>query len=85
MTFLNEIIREYNLKNLATSIIKNNQVLSSIRMDNVDIVLRDGPFSSDVGIVNSLELKWTHWAAYINDFFSIQMDALLQKNFPTLL
>ena len=57
MTFLNEIIREYNLKNLATPIIKNNQVLSSIQMDNVDIDLRSGPFSSDVGIVNSRELK----------------------------
>ena len=34
-------------------------------LDNVDIYLRDGPFSSDIGIVNLRSSKGTHWVAYI--------------------
>ena len=48
----NDYVRKYNLKNKPKSNIKTQQVLSSIGLDNVDIYLRDRPFSSDVGIVN---------------------------------
>ena len=30
------------------------------------IYLRDAPFSSDVGVVNSHPTKGTHWVAYLN-------------------
>ena len=48
----NGFIKKYNLKNKATSNIKIQQVLNSIGLNNVNIYLRDGPFSSDIGIVN---------------------------------
>ena len=65
MTF-NDFIKKHNLKNKATSNIKIQQVLGSIGLDNVGIYLRDGPFSSDIGIVNLHPSKGTHWVCYIN-------------------
>ena len=60
MTF-NEFVKKHNLKNKATSNIKNQQVLNSIGLNNVNIYLRDGPFSSDIGIVNLHQSQGTHW------------------------
>ena len=59
MTF-NDFIKKYNLRNKATSNIKIQQVLDSIRLNNAGIYLRDGPFSSDIGIVNIHLSKGTH-------------------------
>ena len=66
MTF-NDFIKKYNLRNKATSNIKIQQVLDSIGLDNVKIYLRDGPFKSDIGIVNLHPSKGTHWVTYINE------------------
>ena len=66
MTF-NDFIKKYNLKNKATSNIKIQQVHDSIGLDNVNIYLRDGPFKSDIGIVNLHPFKGTHWVCYINE------------------
>ena len=63
----NDFIKKYNLKNKATSNIKIQQVLDSIGLDNVNIYLRDGPFSSDIGIVNLHPSKGTHWVCYKNE------------------
>ena len=60
MMKFNDYVHKYGLKNKATSIIKLLQVLSSIGLDNIDIYLRDRPFSSDIGIVSSHLLKGTH-------------------------
>ena len=43
------------------------QVISSLSLDDVGIYLRDGPFSTDVGIVNLHPSKGTHWVLYINE------------------
>ena len=43
----------------------NYQILSSIALDKVDIYLRDGPFSSYIGIANLHESGRTHWVVYI--------------------
>ena len=51
MTF-NDFNKNYNLRNKATSNIKIQQVLSSLSLNDVGVHLRDGPFESDVGIVN---------------------------------
>ena len=68
MTF-NDFVQK-KLNNKATSKIKNQKVLTSIGLDNVNIYLRDGPFSSDIGIVNLHPSKGTHWVCYINeDYF----------------
>ena len=64
MTF-NDFVKEYKLKNKATSNIKIQQVLNSIGLNNVGIYLRDGSFSSDFGIVNLHPFKGTHWVCYI--------------------
>ena len=67
MITFNDFVGNYILKNKATSNIKIQQVLSSIGLDNVDIYLRDGPFSSDIGIVKLHPSKGTHWVVYINE------------------
>ena len=55
-----------NLKQ-ALSNIKLQQVLGSIGLDNAGILLRDGPLSSDKGLVKLHPSKGTHWVAYINE------------------
>ena len=66
MTF-NDFINKYKLKNKATSNIEICQVLSYLSSNKVGIYLRDGPFSSDIGIVNLHPTKGTHWVCYINE------------------
>ena len=63
----NDFVHKYNLKNKATSSMKIQKVLTSIGLDNINIYLRDGPFSTDVGIVNLHPSKGTHWVCYINE------------------
>ena len=63
----NHFIEKYNLKNKATSNIKIQKVLTSIGLDNVNIYLRDGLFSSDIGKVNLHPTIGTHWVCYINE------------------
>ena len=67
MMSFNDFIQKYKLKNKTKSSIKKQQVLSSFGLDNVDLYQRDGPFSSDIGIVNLHPSKGTHWVAYINE------------------
>ena len=51
---------------------KIQQVLSSLSSKDVGIFLRDGPFSSNIGIVNLHPFKGTHWVCYINEnYFDI--------------
>ena len=44
--------------------IKIQPFLSSVALDNVDIYLRDGPFSSDIGIVILNPFQGTLCIAY---------------------
>ena len=70
MITFNDFVKKYNLKNKATSNIKIYEVLKNIRLDTkVGIYLRDGPFSSDIGIVNLHPPKGTHWVCYINEIY----------------
>ena len=67
MTF-NDFVHKYNLKNRATSNIKVHEVLKKMGLDSdVGIYLRDGPFESDIGIVNLHPSKGTHWVVYITE------------------
>ena len=67
MMSFNDFVKKFDLKNKATSNIKIQKVLTSIGLDNINIYLRDGPFSSDIGIVNLHPSKGTHWVCYINE------------------
>ena len=67
MIAFNDFIKQHNLKNKATSNIKIQNILSSLSLNDVGIYLRDGPFSSDIGIVNLHPSKGTHWVCYINE------------------
>ena len=67
MITFNDFIEKYNLRNKATSNIKIQQVLSSLILNDVGIYLRDGPFKSDIGIVNLHPSKGTHWVSYLNE------------------
>ena len=68
MTF-NDFIKKYKLKNKATSNIKIQQVLNSIGLNNVNIYPRDGPFSSDIGIVNLHPTRGSHWVSHIHEYY----------------
>ena len=78
MTF-NDFIKEHNLKNKATSNIKIQQVLDSMRLNNVGIYLRDGLFSSDIGIVNLHQSRGTHWVCYIIENYFDSYGCVLPK------
>ena len=67
MMDFNDFVKKFDLKNKATSNIKIQQVLDSIGLNNVGINLRDGPFSTDIGIVNLHPSKGSHWVCYINE------------------
>ena len=67
MRTFNEFIKKHNLKNKATSKIKIQQVLSSLSLNDVGIYLRDGPFKSDIGVVNLHPSKGSRWICYINE------------------
>ena len=65
---LNDFFHQHNLKNEATSNIKIYEVLKKIGLDSkVGIYLRDGSFSSDIGIVNLHPSKGRHWFCYMNE------------------
>ena len=61
------LLKKHNLKNKPTSNIKIQKVLNSIGLNNVNIYLRDGPFSSDIGIVNLHPSRGSHWVSYIHE------------------
>ena len=67
MMSFNDFVHKYILKNKPTSNIKIQQVLNSIGLNNVNIYLTDGPFLSDIGILNLHPSKGTHWVCYINE------------------
>ena len=80
MTF-NDFVHKHNLKNKATSNIKVQQVLSSLNLNDVGIYLRDGPFSSVIGIVNLHPSKGTHWVCYINENYFDSYGCVCPKKF----
>ena len=69
MMLLKDFVKKNNLKNKATSNKKLQQVLGSIGLNNVGIYLRDGLFSTDIGVVNLPPSKGTHWVSYMNENF----------------
>ena len=78
MTF-DDFIKKYKLKNKATSNIKIQQVLSSLSLNDVGIYIRDGPFKSDIGIVNLHPSKGTHWVSYLNENYFDSYGCALPK------
>ena len=69
MILFNDFVKKYKLENKSTSNIKIQQVLDFIGLNNVNIYLREGPFSSDIGLVNLHPSKGTHWICYINEIY----------------
>ena len=69
MMVFNEFIKEYKLRNKATSNLKIQKVLTSIGLDNANIYLREGSFSSDIGIVNLHPSLGKHWVVYTDENF----------------
>ena len=67
MLSINDFVKKFDLKDKAASNIKIQKVLTSIGLDNVNIYLRDGPFSSDIGIVNLHPSTGSHWVCYMNE------------------
>ena len=55
-----QIKKQYNIK-------KNYQVLSSLSLIDVGIYLRDGPISTDIGIVSLNPSKGTLWVRFTNE------------------
>ena len=68
MITFNDFIKKYNLRNKATSNIKIYEALKNIGLHTkVEIYLRDGLFSTNIGIVNLHPSKGTHWVCYKNE------------------
>ena len=63
----NDFVKKFDLKNIATSNIKIQQVLSPLSLNDVGIYLRDGPFKTDIGVINLHPSKGTHWTCYVNE------------------
>ena len=63
-----EFIKEFNLKNKATSNIKIQNILNKLNV-KCHIYMRDDNFTTTVGIVNLHPYKGTHWVLYINKFY----------------
>ena len=63
-----DFVYKHDLKNKATSNIKIYEVLKNIGLDTkVEIYLREGPFSTDIRIVNLYPSNGTHWVCYKNE------------------
>ena len=72
MVAFNDFVHKCKLKNIAKSNINVYQVFPSLSLNNVSIYSRDGPFSSDIGIVNLHPSKGTHWVVYVKEnYFDI--------------
>ena len=68
MLSFNDFVKKFDSKSKATSNIKIHKVLTSIGLDCVGIYLRDGPFQTDIGIVNLHPSKGTHWVLIYHNF-----------------
>ena len=69
MMLFKGFVKKYNFKNKATSNTKIQQVLDSIRLNNVGIYLGDGAFSSEIGTVNLHPSRGTRWVCFINEIY----------------
>ena len=65
----NNFVQKYGLTNKSISIIKCRSILTSLSLSDVEISIRNGPFSRHVGTLNLHPSKGTHWNAYINENF----------------
>ena len=66
---LNDFVHKYKLKNKTTSKTKNQQVLSSLKLNDIQIYLGDGFLRTDIGIVYIYPSKGTQWVVYINEIY----------------
>ena len=85
MMSFNDFVKIFDLKNKATSNIKIQKVLTSIGLDNVGICLRDGPFESDIGIVNLHPFRGTHWILYFHECYFDSYCCVPRRNYLKLL
>ena len=68
MITFNDFVKKQNLRNKATSSIKIYEVLKKTGLDSeVRTYWRDGPFPSDIGLVNLHPSKGTHRVCYIKE------------------
>ena len=56
----NDFVHKHILKNKETSNTKTHQILSSLGLNEIGIYPQDGPFESDIVIVNLHPTKGTH-------------------------
>ena len=85
MITFNDFIKKYKLKKKATSNIKIQQVLSSLSLNDVGIYLRDGPFKSDICIVNLHPSKSTLWVCYKNENYFDSYGCVCPKQLSKLI
>ena len=69
MMIFNDFVHNYKLKTEETLNVKIYQVLSSLSLNDVGVSLGDGPFISDIGIVNLHPFRGTHWILFIHECF----------------
>ena len=67
-------LKELNIKVPSKS--KTYQLFSSMILIDVGIILRDGPFESDIAILNLHPSTRTDWVAYINEKYFDSYDCV---------
>ena len=85
MMSFKDFVKKLKFKNKATSNIKIHQVLSSLSLKDVGIYIKDGPFSSNTGIVNLHPSKGTHWVCYKNENYFDSYGCVCPKNLSKII
>ena len=66
---VNDFIQKHGLENKTTINIKMQRILSSLVLSDVGIYLRDGPFKTDIGIVNLHRFEGNHCVIYNHECY----------------
>ena len=85
MMSFNQFVYKLNLKIKASSNKEIYQTVCSIGLNNICLDLRDGPFSSVIGVVNLHPSKGTHWVRGYMKITLIVMGLSVQRNYLILL
>ena len=65
MMSFNDFIQKYKQKKEAVPINKIQSILSFLASNDVRIYLKNGPFKTDIRIINLNAFRGTHWVLYI--------------------
>ena len=66
MLSFNHFVHKHILQNKAWSVIESQQIFPSLCLRDVGVCLRDGPFTTDAGVLIVYPSNRTHLVTYFN-------------------